>query len=150
MCVPLLAALIRLLARKFRREGHWLDVLRTLICNYGYDGNITGAVTVYTGACHTKFIATLMPAINLAALQQPRCRWRGSCHYLTPHVWLGSTHPQSQGVGGMLLVQWCYKHVLNCLRRMKEGGHLLCDVVDRCVMQDREERRRFQRKKALF
>ena len=26
---------------------------------------------------------------------------------LTPHVWLGSMHPRSQCVGGMLLVQWC-------------------------------------------
>ena len=34
------------------------------------------------------------------------CRWR------TPHVWLGSIRPRSQCVGGMLLVQWCYKHVL--------------------------------------
>ena len=30
-------------------------------------------------------------------------------------MWLGSTHPRSQCVGGMLLVQRCYKHVLNCL-----------------------------------
>ena len=34
------------------------------------------------------------------------CRWR------TPHVWLGSIRPRSQCVGGMLLVQWCYQHVL--------------------------------------
>ena len=34
------------------------------------------------------------------------CRWR------TPHVWLGSIRPRSQCVGGMLLVQWCYNHVL--------------------------------------
>ena len=34
------------------------------------------------------------------------CRWR------TPHVWLGSMRPRSQCVGGMLPVQWCYKHVL--------------------------------------
>ena len=34
------------------------------------------------------------------------CRWR------TPHVWLGSIRPRSQCVGGMLPVQWCYKHVL--------------------------------------
>ena len=27
----------------------------------------------------------------------------------------GSIHPRSQCVGGMLLVQWCHKHVLNCL-----------------------------------
>ena len=38
-----------------------------------------------------------------------------SCRRGTPHVWLGSTHPRSQCVGGMLLVQWCYRHVLNCL-----------------------------------
>ena len=36
----------------------------------------------------------------------------------TPHVWLGSTHPRSQCLGGMLLVQWCHKlDVLNCLMR---------------------------------
>ena len=34
------------------------------------------------------------------------CRWR------TPHVWLGAIRPRSQCVGGMLPVQWCYKHVL--------------------------------------
>ena len=28
------------------------------------------------------------------------------------HVWLGSIRPRSQCVGGMLPVQWCYKHVL--------------------------------------
>ena len=32
-----------------------------------------------------------------------------SCGWLTPHVWLGSTRPRSQCVGGMLLVQWCYE-----------------------------------------
>ena len=31
------------------------------------------------------------------------------------HVWLGSMRPRSQWVGDMLLVQWCYKPVLNCL-----------------------------------
>ena len=35
---------------------------------------------------------------------------------INPHVWLGSIRPRSQCVGGMLLVQWCYKHVLNGLR----------------------------------
>ena len=30
-------------------------------------------------------------------------------------MWLGSIRPRSQCVGGMLLVQWCHKHVLNCL-----------------------------------
>ena len=38
-----------------------------------------------------------------------------SCRRGAPHVWLGSIRPRSQCVGGMLLVQWCYKHVLNCL-----------------------------------
>ena len=38
-----------------------------------------------------------------------------ACRCSTPHVWLGSIHPRSQCAGGMLLVQWCYKHVLNCL-----------------------------------
>ena len=37
-----------------------------------------------------------------------------SCRRGTPHVWLGSIRPRSQCVGGMLLVQWCHKHVLNC------------------------------------
>ena len=41
---------------------------------------------------------------------------RSSCGRLTPHVWLGSIRPRSQCVGGMLLAQWCCKHVLNCLR----------------------------------
>ena len=27
-------------------------------------------------------------------------------------MWLGSIRPRSQCVGGMLPVQWCYKHVL--------------------------------------
>ena len=39
------------------------------------------------------------------------CRWR------TPHVWLGSIRPRSQCVGGMLPVQWCYKHVLELPKR---------------------------------
>ena len=30
-------------------------------------------------------------------------------------MWLESIGPRSQCVGGMLLVQWCYKHILNCL-----------------------------------
>ena len=30
-------------------------------------------------------------------------------------MWLGSIRPRSQCVGGLLLVQWCHKHVLNCL-----------------------------------
>ena len=45
------------------------------------------------------------------------CTYVWSCGWLTPHTWLGSIRPRSQCVGGMLLVQWCYKHVLNCLRR---------------------------------
>ena len=32
----------------------------------------------------------------------------------------GPRHPRSQCVGGMLLAQWCYKHVLNC--RMHVGS----------------------------
>ena len=35
-------------------------------------------------------------------------------------MWLGSTHPRSQCVGGMLLAQWCYKHVFN--RLLATGG----------------------------
>ena len=31
-------------------------------------------------------------------------------------MWLGSMRPRSQCVGGMLLVQWCHTHVLNCLK----------------------------------
>ena len=31
-------------------------------------------------------------------------------------MWLGSIHPRSQCAGGMLLVLWCHKHVLNCLK----------------------------------
>ena len=42
------------------------------------------------------------------------CRWR------TPHVWLGSIRPRSQCVGGMLPVQWCYRHVLE-LSKTKRG-----------------------------
>ena len=34
-------------------------------------------------------------------------------------MWLGSTRPRSQCVGGMLLVQWCYKHVLNCINALE-------------------------------
>ena len=30
-------------------------------------------------------------------------------------MWLGSAHPRSQCVGGMLLVRWCHKHILNCI-----------------------------------
>ena len=33
-----------------------------------------------------------------------------SCRRGTPHVWLGSTHPRSQCVGGMLLTQCCHRH----------------------------------------
>ena len=32
-------------------------------------------------------------------------------------MWLGSIHSRRQCVGGMFLVQWCYKHVLNCLNK---------------------------------
>ena len=31
-------------------------------------------------------------------------------------MWLGSIRPRSQCVGGMLPVQWCYKHVLELPR----------------------------------
>ena len=37
----------------------------------------------------------------------------GPVGWLTPHVWLGFMRPRSQCVGGMLLVDRSYKHVLN-------------------------------------
>ena len=48
-----------------------------------------------------------------------------SCGRGTPHVWLGSIRPQSPCGGGMLLAQWCYKHVLNCLINHFVATHLL-------------------------
>ena len=45
-----------------------------------------------------------------------------SCGRGTPHVWLRSIRPRSQCMGGMLLIQWCYKHVLNCLKVSSNGS----------------------------
>ena len=37
--------------------------------------------------------------------------------------------PRSQCVGGMLLVMWCYKHVLNCLKREAEARRIPTRVL---------------------
>ena len=39
-------------------------------------------------------------------------------------MWLGSIHPRGQCAGGMLLVQWCCRHVLNCLMRTRRCAEL--------------------------
>ena len=54
-----------------------------------------------------------------------------SCGRLTPHVWLGSMRPRSQCVGGMLLVQWCHKNVLNCLENLQLHLRLTCASQER-------------------
>ena len=50
---------------------------------------------------------------------------------LTPHTWLGSIHPRSQCVGGMLLVQWCHKHVLE-LSQVSTMGSMQHSPCSKC------------------
>ena len=40
-------------------------------------------------------------------------------------MWLGSIRPRSQCVGGMLPVQWCYKHVLGLSKQSGAAASLL-------------------------
>ena len=61
-------------------------------------------------------------------------------------VWPGSIHPRSQCVGGVLLVQWCYKHVLDCFRNQNGESQMGERRKKRAEEESRVERRGEERK----